>query len=84
MSRSLHVTVRNLTVTYREMLVTSTTPFYHRQNGDNAILAAGSLGFRPDDYLSPNMRTGLKMKEKCSTAEGKQAHALRCLGEITV
>ena len=24
------------------------------------------------------------MKEKCSTAEGQQAHAMRCLGEVTV
>jgi hypothetical protein len=52
--------------------------------GDNAILAAGSLGFRPDDYVSPNLLGGLKMIEKCSMVEGKQVHALWSLGEITV
>ena len=50
-------------------------------NGDDDILSAGSLGFRPDDYLSPSMRAGLKprMKEKCSAAAWQMGSRLtRC------
>ena len=48
--------------------------------GDNTILPAGSLDFHPNDYVSPSVRAGLRMKEKCSMTEGQQAHAVRSLG----
>jgi hypothetical protein len=53
--------------------------------GEEDILADGNLDFRPNDYFSPSvsLRGGLRMKEKCCTTKGQQAHAVRCLGEIT-